>query len=204
MKWSLGISNFLEENSSLSHSIVFLYFLALSTLEGFFFFNLGLLFSGTLHSVGYIFPFLLCLLFLFFFQVFVRSPQTTILPFCTSFSWGWCWSWPFTQCYSICSLCSYSVQFSSVAQSSVVSNSLRPPNLPIHQQLLEFTQTHVHWVGDAIQPSHPLSSPSLPTLNLSQHHGLFKWVTSSHQVAKVLEFQFQHQSFQWIFRTDFL
>ena len=61
-------------------------------------------------------------------------------------------------------------------------------------------KTHVHRVGDAIQPSHPLLSPSPPTLNLSQHHSLIQWVSSSHQVAKVLEFQ--HQSFQWIFRTD--
>ena len=78
------------------------------------------------------------------------------------------------------------------------------PGLPVHHQLPESTQTHVHWVGDAIQPSHPLSSPSAPALNLSQHQGLFKWVSSSHQVAKILEFQVQHQSFQWIFRTDFL
>ena len=75
--------------------------------------------------------------------------------------------------------------------------------LPVHHQLPEFTQTHVHRVGDAIQPSHPLSSPSPPALNLSQHQGLFRWVSSSHQVAKVLELQLQHQSFQWIFRTDF-
>ena len=72
------------------------------------------------------------------------------------------------------------------------------PGLPVHHQLPEFTQTHVHWVGDAIQPSHPLSLPSPPTSNLSQHHGLFKWVSSSHQAAEVLEFQLQHQSFQWI------
>ena len=78
------------------------------------------------------------------------------------------------------------------------------PGLPVHHQLPEFTQTHVHWVGDAIQPSHPLSPPSPPAFNLSQHQGLFKWVSSSHQVARVLEFQLQHQSFQWIFRTDFL
>ena len=78
------------------------------------------------------------------------------------------------------------------------------PGLPVHRQLPEFTQTHVHWVGDAIQPSHPLSSPSPSTFNLSQHQGLFQCVCSSHQVAKVLEFQLQHQSFQWIFRTDFL
>ena len=68
------------------------------------------------------------------------------------------------------------------------------PGLPVHHQLPEFTQTHVHWVSDAIQSSHPLSSPSLPALNLSQHQSLFQWVSSSDQVAKVLEFQLQHQS----------
>ena len=142
------------------------------------------------------------------------------------------------------------------------------PSLPIHQHLPELTQTHAHWVGDAIQPAHPLSFPSPPALklsqhqfstinflthvqffatpwtaahqaspsiinsqslfnsgalswrchltisssvippppafNCSQHQGLFQWVSYSHQVAKVLEFQFQHQSFRWIFRTDFL
>ena len=74
--------------------------------------------------------------------------------------------------------------------------------LPVHHRLPESTQTHVHWVGDAIQPSHHLSSPSPPARNLSQHQGLFKWVSSSYQTAKGLEFQLQHQSFQWIFRTD--
>ena len=74
---------------------------------------------------------------------------------------------------------------------------------PALHHLPEFAQTHVHWVNDAIQPSHPLSSPS-PAFNLSQHQGLFQWVSSSHQVAKVLELQLQHQSFQRIFRTDFL
>ena len=78
------------------------------------------------------------------------------------------------------------------------------PGLLVHHQLPAFTQTHVHWVSDAIWPSHPLLSPSPPALNLSQHQGLFQWVSSSHQVAKVLELQLQHQSFQWIFRTDFL
>ena len=73
------------------------------------------------------------------------------------------------------------------------------PGLPVHYQLQELTQTHFHWISDAIQPSHPLSSPSPPAFNLSQHWGLFQWVSSSHQVAKVLEFQLQHQSFQWIF-----
>ena len=78
------------------------------------------------------------------------------------------------------------------------------PGLPVHRQLLEFTQIHVHWVGDAIQPSHPLSSPSPPAFNLSQNQGLFQGVSSSHHVAKVLECQLQYQSFQWKFRTDFL
>ena len=77
------------------------------------------------------------------------------------------------------------------------------PGLPVHHQLPELTETHVHWVGDAIQPSHPLLSPSPPIFNLSQHRGLFIWVSCSHQVAKILEFQLQNQSFQWIFRTDF-
>ena len=75
------------------------------------------------------------------------------------------------------------------------------PGFPVHHQLPELAQTHVHWVGNAIQSSHPLSSPSPPAFNLFHHQGLFHWV-SSHQVAKVLEFQ--HQSFQWIFRTGFL
>ena len=77
------------------------------------------------------------------------------------------------------------------------------PGFPVHHQLPEHTQTHVHWVADAIQPSHPLLSPFPPAFNLFQLQGLFKWVSSLHQVAKVLEFQLQHQSFQWIFRTDF-
>ena len=75
------------------------------------------------------------------------------------------------------------------------------PGLPVHHQLSESTQTHAHQVGDAIQPSHPLSSPSPPAPNLFQHQGLFQSVNSSNQVAKVLEFQLQHQSFQWTSRT---
>ena len=97
------------------------------------------------------------------------------------------------------------IQFSSVAQSCPTlcdPMDCSTPGLPVHHLLPESTQTHVHWVSDAIQPSHPLSSPSPPALNLSQHQGLFKWVSSSHQVAKVLEFQLQHQSFQWTPRTD--
>ena len=73
------------------------------------------------------------------------------------------------------------------------------PGFPVYHQLPEFTQTHVHWVGDVIQLSHPLSSPSPPAFSLFQHQSLFQWVSSLHQVAKVLEFQLQHQSFQWIF-----
>ena len=98
-----------------------------------------------------------------------------------------------------------SVQFSS----SVVSDSLRPmgcstSGFPVYHQLLKLAQTHVHPVVDTIKPSHPLSSLSPPTFNLSHRKGLFKWVSSMHQLAKVLDFQLQHQSFQWIFRTDFL
>ena len=101
------------------------------------------------------------------------------------------------------------VQFSSVQAPQLCPTLCDPmncstPGLPVHHQLPESTQTHVHWVGDAIQPSHLLSSPSPPALNLSQHQGLFKRVSSSPQVAKVLEFQLQHQSFQWTPRTDLL
>ena len=99
------------------------------------------------------------------------------------------------------------VQFSSVTQSCPTlcdPMNCSTPSLPVHHQLPESTQTHVHCVSDAIQSSHHLSSPSPPALNLSQHQGLFQWVSSSHQVAKVLEFQLQHQSFQWTHRSDLL
>ena len=97
------------------------------------------------------------------------------------------------------------VQFSSLAQLCLTlcdPMDCSTPGLPIHHQLQEFTQIHVHWVCDAIQPSHPLSSPSPPAHNLSQHQGLFKWVSSPHQVAKVLEFQLQHQSYQPVNTQD--
>ena len=100
-----------------------------------------------------------------------------------------------------------SVQFSSVAQLCLTlcdPMDCRPPGFPVRHQLSELAQAHVHQVGDAIQPSHPLSFPSPPAFSLSQHQDLFQWVSSSHQVAKVLELQLQHQSFQWIFRTHFL
>ena len=88
---------------------------------------------------------------------------------------------------------------------SIMSDSLRPhelqhARLPCPSQLPEFTQTHAHWVGDAIWPSHPLSSPSPPAFNLAQHQGLFKWLSSLHPVTKGLELQLQHLSFQWMFR----
>ena len=100
-----------------------------------------------------------------------------------------------------------SVQFSSVTQlcptlCDPMNHST--PGLPVHHQLLEFSQTHVHRVSDAIQPSHPLSSPSPPAPNPSQHRSLFQWVNSLHEVAKVLEFQLQHHSLQGSPRADLL
>ena len=98
-------------------------------------------------------------------------------------------------------------QFTSVAQSCpTLCNPMNrsTPGLPVHHQPPEFTQTHVHRVSDAIQPSHPLSSPSSPAPNPSQHQSLFQWVNSLHEVAKVLEFQLQHHSFQRKPRADLL
>ena len=99
------------------------------------------------------------------------------------------------------------IQFSSVSQSCLTlcePMNCSTPGLPVHHELPEFTQTHVHWDSDAIQPSHPLLSPSPPALNLFWHQGLFQWIGSLPQVAQVLEFQLQHQSLQWIFRVGFL
>ena len=104
------------------------------------------------------------------------------------------------------------VQFSLVAQSCPIlcdPMNCSVPGLPVRHQLLEFTQTHVHWVGDAMQPSHPLSSPSSPALNLSQHQGLSKWVSSLHQVAKIWSFSFNispSNEHPWLvsFRMDWL
>ena len=93
-----------------------------------------------------------------------------------------------------------SVQFSSVCDP--IDCSI--PGFPVHHQLPELALIHAHWVSDAIQPSHPLLFPSPPALNLSQHQGFLQWVSSLHQVAKVLGLQLQHQVFQWIFRTDLL
>ena len=98
-------------------------------------------------------------------------------------------------------------QIRSVAQSCLTLCDLMnrsTPGLPVHHQLPEFTQTHVHRVSDAIQPSHPLSSHSPPAPNPSQHQSLLHWVNSSHEVAKVLEFQLQHHCFQRNPRADLL
>ena len=99
------------------------------------------------------------------------------------------------------------VRFSAVAQLCPALCDLRDCSMPgfsVLRYLPEFAQTHVQWVGDAIQPSHPLSPPAPPAFNLSQHQGLYQWVGFLHQVAQVLELQLQHQSFQWVFTVDFL
>ena len=101
----------------------------------------------------------------------------------------------------------WNIQFSSVTQSCATlcdPMNRSTPGLPVHHHLPEFTQTHIHWVGDAIQPSHPRSSPFPPAPNPSQHHSLSQWVNSSHEVAKVLEFQLYHNSFQRTPRADLL
>ena len=132
------------------------------------------------------------------------------LPVVKVFCWNCQSLMPRLKIHSVCYLSIVefsSVQFSSVAQSCPTlcdPVDCSTSGLPVHHQFLEFTQTHVHWVSDAIQPSHPLSSPSSPTFSLSQRQNLFKWVSCSNKVAKVLEFQLQHQSFQWTLRTDLL
>ena len=101
----------------------------------------------------------------------------------------------------------FSIQFSSVARSCLTlcdPIDYSTPGFPVHHQLPELAQTNVHQVDDAIQQSHPLCSPSPPAFHLFQHQNLFQWVSSSHQMNKLLESQLQHHSFQWIFRTDFL
>ena len=102
---------------------------------------------------------------------------------------------------------SASVQLSLVTQSCPTlcePMNHSTPGLPVHHQLPEFTQTHVHWISDAIQPSHPRSSLSPPALNPSQHQSLFQWANSLHEVAKVLEFQLQDHSLQRNPRADLL
>ena len=104
------------------------------------------------------------------------------------------------------SLCPKAISCCSVTQSCLTLCSLmdcRMSGFPVLHHLPESAQTHVHWISDVIQPSHPLSSLSPPSFNRAQHQGLFQWVGSSHQVTKVLEPQLQHQSFQWIVSVDF-
>ena len=101
-------------------------------------------------------------------------------------------------CYCCCCCCSVTKSCPTPCHRKDCS----PPGFSVLHCLLEFVQIHIHWVGDAIHLI--LSSPSPPALSLSQHHGLFQWVGSSHQAAKVLKLQIQHQSLQWIFRVDFL
>ena len=118
------------------------------------------------------------------------------------------WNTDNTKCWKIRALICCSVQFSSVQSLSCVW-LFATPSTAACQASLSITNArsllkHVHRVSDAIQPYHLLSSPSPPALNLSQHQGLFQWVSPSHQVARILEFQLQHQSFQWIFKVDFL
>ena len=104
--------------------------------------------------------------------------------------------------FDVCLSSVYSVTQSCPTLYDTIKHST--PGLIVHHQPLQFTQTHVHRVSDAIQASHPLLSPSPPALNPSQHRSFFQWVNSSHEVAKVVEFQLQHQSFQWIPRADLL
>ena len=100
--------------------------------------------------------------------------------------------------WSICCCC-------SVARSCPIicdPMNCRTPVFSVLHYFPEFAQTHIHWANDAIQPSYPLLLPSPLALSISQHQGLFQWIGSSHEVAKLLELQLQHQSFQWIFRVD--
>ena len=103
---------------------------------------------------------------------------------------------------AVCQLLSWFSR--SVMSDCLWPHGLQHPRLPCPSVVPRVAQDHVHWVNDAIQPSHPLSFPFPPALSLSQHQGLFQRVSPSHQVAKILELLFQHQFFQWIFRTDFL
>ena len=117
-----------------------------------------------------------------------------------------CHCWHITHSWLLFPNFNINIQFSPTIQSHpTLCNPMdcSMPGLPVHHQLPAFTQTHVYWVGDAIQSSHPLLSPSPPAFNFSQHQGLFKRVSSLHQVAKELEIQLQHQSFQWIFRLTY-
>ena len=148
------------------------------------------------------------------FLVWCDSTYSCFYPFASGVKSKQSSSWPMLR-YLLLTFSSRNVMipgftlnsFSSVNQSYLTlcdPMDCSTPDFPVHHELPELDQTHVQWGGDDIQPSHPLSSPFHPAFNLSQHQGLFQWDSSLHQVAKVLEFQFQHQSSQLIFRTDFL
>jgi len=142
-----------------------------------------------------IFLFSFCCWCLFWFHYSKRTPSVWFLLNLLKFdSWSRSWS---VLIFFLLLLFSH-----SVVSNSLWPHGLQPSRFPVLCHLLELAQTHVHWLGDAIQPSHSLLSPSPPAFNISQHQGLFQWVCSWHQVAKVLEFQLQHQSFQWTFRID--
>ena len=137
--------------------------------------------------------------FLYYFSLFTFKVKDSSLSWCFCGGWRRWWKWMVLNTASHHAVRSGN-QFSSVAQ--LYPTLCDPMNhsmtgLPVHHWLPESTQNHTHWLGDAILPSHPLLSPSPPALNLYQHQGLFQWVSSLHQVAKILEFQLQNQSFQW-------
>ena len=154
----------------------------------------------------------LSVLFIYKFFVVTYVSKIIYLPFSDLFHLVYCSQGPLfllqiARFHSFYGWIIFMYKFSSFAQScptfcDPINRSM--PGLPVHHQLPEFTQTHLHWVGDAIQSSHPLSSPSPPALSLSHHQGLYKWVSSPHWVAKVLEFQLQHQSLQWTPSTELL
>ena len=126
----------------------------------------------------------------------------------SSLVFSFLWGWALSPQSSLVSLTCYALKTPSCSVTKLCPTLWDPmdcstPGFHVLHHLPEFARAHVHLVGDAIQQSHPLSSPSPPALWISQHQGLFKWVSSLQQVAKVLEFQLQHQSFQWIFRVDF-
>ena len=139
---------------------------------------------------------------------FIVTSQTCFLPKSSVGMWVGFWVqswWQFFSmaCFSYDGLTLERPLFCSVTQSCLIlcnPMDCTMQGFPVLHHLAEFVQTHTHWVSDTIQSSHPLSSPSPPALNLPQHQGLFQWVSSLHQVAKVLELQLQHQSFQWIFK----
>ena len=140
-----------------------------------------------------------------------RVLEWVAIPFSRGSSWPRDWTW--VSCIASRFLTIWvhrnEGQFSSVAQSCPTLCDLMDcstPGFHVHHQLPELAQIYMRWVGDTTQPAPPLPSPSPPTFHLSQHQGLFQWISSLHQVAKVLELQlqFQHQSFQWLFRIGFL